>query len=73
MNRLIRLDFLPRSSDVGLLLLRLWVGLSLFLAHGVEKVANFSAMAAHFPNPVHIGPHGSLAMALFSDAICSVL
>lgn len=73
MGKLIRLEFLPQSYDLGLLVLRVWVGFSLFLRHGVEKVANFSAMASHFPDPVHIGPHWSLVMALFSDAVCSIL
>jgi len=73
MNRLLRLDFLPRSYDLALLLLRVWIGFSLFYRHGIEKITNFSAMAAHFPNPVHIGPHASLAMALISDAVCSIL
>jgi putative oxidoreductase len=27
----------------------------------------------HFPDPIHIGAHASLAFALLSDGICSVL
>lgn len=73
MKRLITLDFLPHSYDLALLLLRVWVGLCLFLRHGVEKIAHFSAMSAHFPDPVHIGPRWSLLLALLSDAICSLL
>jgi putative oxidoreductase len=30
-------------------------------------------MAAHFPNPLHLGPAPSLVIALISDAICSIL
>jgi putative oxidoreductase len=73
MKRLITLDFLPHSYDLALLLLRVWAGFSLFLKHGVEKIAHFSGMAAHFPDPVHIGSHWSLMMALLSDAVCSLL
>lgn len=73
MKRLITLDFLPQSYDCALLLLRVWVGLCLFLRHGVEKIAHFSTMASHFPDPVHIGSHWSLVMALLSDAVCSLL
>jgi putative oxidoreductase len=30
-------------------------------------------MVQHFPNPIHIGAHASLAFALLSDGICAVL
>jgi putative oxidoreductase len=30
-------------------------------------------MAQHFPDPIHIGPVPSLAIALAGDAICSLL
>lgn len=67
------LRFVPPSTDVGLLTLRVLVGLSLFLKHGWEKPTTFAMMAAHFPDPIHIGPVPSLMFALVSDAICSVL
>ena len=67
------LRFVPRSTDAGLLVLRLLVGASLFLKHGWEKLTNFTAMAARFGDPIHIGPMPSFLFALLSDAICSVL
>src|ERR1700745_3509753 len=63
----------PVAFDLGLLCLRLWFGLSLFLKPGWEKPTNFAQMAAHFPNPLHLGPVPSLVIALISDAICSIL
>jgi putative oxidoreductase len=63
----------PASFDWGLLVLRIWLGTSLFLKHGWEKPTNFAQMAQHFPNPLHIGPVPSLLFALVSDAICSIL
>jgi len=61
------------NHDAGLLVLRL-VGVSpLLMKHGLEKVFTFSAMAAHFPNPLHIGPVPTLVFAMLSDAICSTL
>lgn len=63
----------PVTFDWGLLLLRVWFGLSLFLKHGWEKPTNFAQMAQHFPNPLHIGSVPSLIFALISDAICSLL
>jgi len=73
MRKLVALGFFPRSADCGLLLLRIWLGTTLFLGHGLEKIAHFNAMASHFPDPVHIGRVPSLLFALLSDAICSVL
>jgi putative oxidoreductase len=63
----------PAAFDWGLLCLRVWFGASLFLKHGWEKPTNFAQMAAHFPNPLHLGPVPTLVIALISDAICSVL
>jgi len=61
------------SIALGLFILRLGAGLSLFLKHGWEKLIGYSTMVQHFPNPIHIGAHASLAFALLSDGICSVL
>jgi putative oxidoreductase len=61
------------NTDAGLLILRVFAGLSLFLKHGLEKLTGFSMMVQHFPNPIHIGAHASLAFALLSDGICSLL
>jgi len=72
-RRLLGLTLVPRASDAGLLLLRICVSASLFLKHGWEKPTTFSQMAAHFPDPLHIGPVPSLIFALVSDAICSIL
>jgi len=63
----------PDRLDWGLLCLRVWFGMSLFLKHGREKPTNFERMSQHFPNPLHIGPVPSLIFALISDAICSIL
>ena len=64
---------IPRGVDAGLLVLRLLAGTSLFLKHGWEKPTHFAEMAAHFPDPIHLGPAPSLLIALVSDVICSVL
>lgn len=60
------------ATSFGLLVLRVGA-LSLFLKHGIEKLTGYSTMVQHFPDPIHIGAHASLAYALFSDGICSVL
>jgi putative oxidoreductase len=60
-------------TSAGLLVLRLFVGLAIFLKHGIEKLTGYSTMVQHFPNLMHIGPHAGLAYALLSDGICSLL
>jgi putative oxidoreductase len=70
---LVSFNFLKVDRDIGLLLLRLGLGLSLFLKHGWEKPALFSEMATHFPDPLHIGAVPSLVFALVCDAVCSLL
>ena len=72
-NRILELSFVPINHDLALLVLRVTMGVSLFLKHGLEKITNFSQMASHFPDPVHIGPVPSLVFAALSDAICSLL
>jgi putative oxidoreductase len=73
MNSFLRLGFLPHFHNLSLLLLRLFMGLSLFLRHGLEKITNFSQMVQHFPDPLGFGSQWSLAYALISDGLCSLL
>lgn len=72
-NRILELSFVPIDYDLALLALRLTMGVTLFLKHGLEKITNFSQMASHFPDPIHIGPVPSLLFAALSDSICSLL
>ena len=73
MNKFMRLSFLPRHYDLGLLILRVGFGLSLCILHGWVKVVHFSQMAAHFPDPLHIGGRLTLLVAILSDVVCSLL
>ncbi len=73
MNRFLHLHFLPRNIDPALLLLRVWMGLSLFALHGWTKITHYSQMAGHFPDPLHIGSTPSLLFAILSDVVCSLL
>ena len=62
-----------RQVGIGLLVLRIFAGASLFLEHGLEKLTGYSTMVQHVPDPIHLGPQASLAYALLSDGICSIL
>ncbi len=73
MNSFLRLGFIPRNYDVGLLVLRVVFGFTLCILHGWVKVMHFSAMASHFPDPLHVGAKFTLMFAILSDLICSLL
>lgn len=62
------------GRDVGLAILRIGVGVTLFLRHGWEKQPmHWAQFMAHFPDPIHIGAHASFFIAFFSDFVCSLL
>jgi putative oxidoreductase len=72
-GRSIAVSQAPLDRDLGLLILRLWMGLPLLLKHGMEKITGYSTMAAHFPDPLHIGSYPSFLLALFAEVVCSAL
>jgi len=65
-------SFSPTAS-VGLLLMRLGAAALLVFGHGWDKLVHFSAHAAKFPDPLHIGHERSLAMAVFAEVVCATL
>jgi putative oxidoreductase len=73
MNNFVRLSFIPRHYDLGLLILRVTFGLALCILHGWGKIVHFSQMSAHFPDPLHIGSTPTLLFAILSDVISALL
>lgn len=71
--KFLHLNFIPRSADFGLLVLRLWFGLAMALLHGWGKFTGFSQMAAKFPDPLHVGNTTSAALTVFGELVCSLL
>jgi len=55
----------------GLLWLRVTVGLTMALAHGWPKLANYSEYASQFGDPIGLGPQLSLTLAVFAEFFCS--
>jgi len=62
LRRILNLEFLPTSVDLGLLVLRLWLGLSLLGLLGWTKLSTFGEMSGKFPDPLGIGHPGSLGL-----------
>jgi len=73
MNSFVRLGFIPPGYDLGLLVLRVCLGFSLFWCHGLSKITGFSHMAEHFADPLHIGMKATLLLAIFAESLCALL
>jgi putative oxidoreductase len=60
------------AANLGLLVLRLWIGFAMLLNHGAGKLMSFSDTAPHFPDPLGIGHPASLALAVFAEFFVSL-
>jgi putative oxidoreductase len=70
---ILRLDFLPSSVDLGLFVLRVWVGASMLLLHGWGKLADYEKMPKGFYDPFGIGNEVSWGLAVFAEVVCATL
>jgi putative oxidoreductase len=71
--KFLHLNFIPRSSDVALLALRIWMGAAMLLLHGWGKLMNFSSMAEKFMDFMGLGKSVSLGLAVFGELGCAAL
>lgn len=71
--KFLQLNFIPRSTDLGLLILRLWLGLSMAVLHGLVKAQNFDGILSQFKSMIGLGAKPELMLALFAELVCSVL
>ena len=61
-----------RNHSLLLLTIRLVFG-TLLMSHGIQKAANFSALAAGaFPDPLGLGSDVSAGLAVFGELVCPV-
>lgn len=66
-------DF-PVARDLGLLILRLVLGVVLIYGHGYAKLAViFSGAPIEFMDPIGIGAGLSFHLAAFAEGICAIL
>jgi putative oxidoreductase len=61
------------GASLALLLLRLWLGMTMLVNHGVDKLKGFSDHASGFPDPFGIGHSASLALVVFAEVVGSML
>ena len=59
-------------NDLGLLLLRLSVGVVMLMEHGLPKMKNFTYLSQNFPDPIGVGSYLSVSLAIFSELFCSI-
>ncbi len=71
--RLANLDFLPTNTSAAQLLLRVWVGASMFFFHGLGKLTRFSELSESFADPFGVGSTVSLVLALLAEVVGSAL
>lgn len=73
MLKLLKLSFLPKSPDYGLLILRVALGFSMLLLHGRGKLLSFSSMAEKFAIIPGVPGNVNLGLAVFAEVVCSAL
>jgi putative oxidoreductase len=72
-RRVLLLGSISPRVDVALLVLRVWVGMTLFLRHGLDKLFGSPDVISQFPDPLHLGSHFSFIVATGSDGLLSIL
>lgn len=62
------------ATELGIGILRIGTGVTLFLRHGWEKQPmHWAQYMAHFPDPIHIGSRPSFLIAFVADFVCAFL
>ncbi|HEY0433384.1 MAG TPA: DoxX family membrane protein, partial [Chitinophagaceae bacterium] len=61
------------AFSFAMLLLRLGLGLTMLMAHGLDKLQHYSKYSQAFADPFHIGKITSLSLDIFAEFFCSCL
>jgi len=61
------------TRDLGLLLLRIVVGLLMLTQHGWGKLFSYGERADTWADPIGLGGPTSLALAIFAEVVCAAL
>src|SRR6478736_332133 len=74
MNRFFAPAINSGTANLGLLVLRLWLGGAMLLLHGWDKITHYGKLSKEFPDLLHIGsPAANLVLAIFAEVVCSAL
>lgn len=58
-------------QSLAILILRVGVGLSMLLGHGLPKLLAYSEKSQTFPDPLGVGSGASLGLAVFAEFFCA--
>ena len=58
--------------NIGLLFLRIVIGLMMLISHGWDKFVNFADKSGGFPDPLGVSNTGSLVLLVFAEVFCSI-
>lgn len=72
MEMFVKEEWRDTLSSIGLLILRVWIGLTMLIAHGWPKLSGFSEKAETFADPFGVGSTMSLAMAVGAEVFASI-
>jgi len=61
------------AFSFAILVLRLGLGIIMLVAHGYDKVQNFSKYSTGFSDPFHVSSRVSLSLDIFAEFFCSCL
>ena len=64
LRSVLTMGMVPASTDVGLLVLRVWLGLSMAVLHGWGKLGRLSADPIMFADPFGLGPGPALLVVI---------
>jgi putative oxidoreductase len=73
MSKWLKLEFLPRNVDLGLLVLRLGLGVPMLTLHGWGKLSSLLAGEARIPDVLGIGSMATLILAVLAEFVGSAL
>ena len=73
MLKILKLSFLPKSPDYGLLILRVALGFSMLMLHGRGKLLNFSGTAEKMTGLYGMPGNVNASLAIFAEVLCSTL
>jgi putative oxidoreductase len=71
MRKLFSTSTSDNAFSFAMLVLRLGVGLSMMINHGLDKLMHFAQKAPRFADPFHIGSTTSLSLVVFAEFFCS--
>lgn len=60
------------KTDLGLLFLRVSIGIFMAAGHGWGKMVNYGSMSSSFADPIGLGSALSLLLAVFAEVFCSI-